>query len=124
MINPTNCVRLFSDGDGETHFELIDIPLEAIQFAPPAPDLLLSEPMTASRLSWLRFPADWEDRSHPSPRRQLFVPLSGEVEVWTSLGDKKTFTSGDCLLMEDTQGKGHGAKPLKGEAMGIMIALE
>lgn len=123
MMNLTNCIRLFSDEDGETHFEMIDIPLEAIRFAPPAPDLFLSEPMTATRLSWLRFPEGWKDNAHPSPRRQLFVPLSGEVEVWTSLGDKKVLSSGDCLLMEDTQGKGHGAKPLNGEAMGVMIAL-
>jgi len=124
MINPSNYVRLFSDEHGETHFEDIEVPLSAIQYAPPAPALLLSDPISATRLSWLRFPPGWEDGSHPSPRRQLFVALSGEVEVWTSLGDKRIIAAGTCLLMEDTHGKGHGTRPVDGEPMGIMIALD
>lgn len=124
MTNPQKCLRLFSDEHGETHLDDIEIPLEAVQFAPPAPALLLSQPMPATRFSWLRFPESWEDDAHPSPCRQLFVVMTGEVEIWTSLGDKRTISSGDCLLMEDTQGKGHGAKPVRGEPAGIMIALD
>ncbi len=124
MINPASCVRLFSDEDGETYFEDIEIPMGAIQYAPPAPAVHLSEPMAATRASWFRFPVDWNDASHPSPRRQLFVLLSGEVEGWTSKGVKRRFRAGDCLLMEDTVGKGHGARPLNGEATAIVIALE
>ena len=111
MIKPANCARLFADEHGETHF------------APPAPALQLSDPIAATRLSWLRFPADWNDAAHPSPRRQLLVVLAGEVEGRTSKGDRRHFRSGDCLLMEDIVGKGHGAKPLNGEAL-AMVALE
>jgi hypothetical protein len=32
--------------------------------------------------------------------------------------------AGDRLLMEDTSGKGHGASPLNGEALAVVIALE
>ena len=98
--------------------------MEAIQYAPPAPAVHLSEPVAATRLSWFRFPADWNDAAHPSPRRQLFIVLTGEVEGWTSKGDKRIFTAGSCLLMEDTTGKGHGARPLNGEASAVVIALE
>jgi hypothetical protein len=124
MIQPIRCVRLFSDETGESCFEDIEIPMNEIQYAPPAPAVHLSEPRMATRLSWFRFPADWNDAAHPTPRRQLFVVLSGEVEGWTSKGDTRRFGAGDCLLMEDTVGKGHGARPVNGEAEAIVVALE
>ena len=98
--------------------------MQDVQYAPPAPALQLSEPIAATRLSWMRFPVDWNDAAHPSPRRQLPVLLAGEVEGLTSKGDRRLFRQGDCLLMEDTVGKGHGAKPLNDEALAIVIALE
>jgi hypothetical protein len=124
MIDPAHCIRLFADQHGETHFEEIELQMQEVQYAPPAPALHLSDPVAAMRLTWLRFPADWNDAAHPSPRRQLFVLLAGEVEGWTSLGCRRRFLPGDCLLMEDTVGKGHGARPLNGEALAVVIALE
>jgi len=124
MITSEKCVRLYADKDGESRFEDIEIPMDAVQYAPPAPAVFLSDPLAASQVVWFRFPADWNDAAHPTPRRQLFVVLSGEVEGWTSKGDTRRFKAGDCLLMEDTNGKGHGARPLNGEASAIVIALE
>jgi hypothetical protein len=124
VIEPARCVRLFSDAAGDSHFEDIDLPMSSVEYAPPAPALHLSTPLAATNVSWLRFPADWNDDAHPSPRRQLFVVLAGEVEGWTSNGDRRTFAAGDCLLMEDTSGKGHGARPLNGEASALVIALD
>jgi hypothetical protein len=124
VIEPARCVRLFCDEAGDSHFEDIELPMSTVQYAPPAPALQLSTPVAATHVSWLRFPADWNDDAHPSPRRQLFVVLAGEVEGWTSNGDRRTFAAGDCLLMEDTSGKGHGARPLSGEASALVIALD
>lgn len=124
MIKPSSCTRLFSDEAGESHFEDIEVPMSAVQYAPPAPAVHLSDPVSATQVSWFRFPADWNDAAHPTPRRQLAVVLAGEVEVWTSNGDKRLLGPGDSLLMEDTTGKGHGARPLNGEASALMIALE
>lgn len=124
MINSATGVRLYADEFGDSHFEDIDFPMTAVQYAPPAPAVHLSEPIAAKRFSWFRFPADWDDAAHPSPRRQLFVVLAGEVEGWTSKGVKRRFGVGDWLLMEDTTGKGHGARPINGEASAIVIALE
>ena len=124
MSKPVNCARLFADEHGQTHFEDIEFPLQEVQYAPPAPALLLSDPIAATRVTWLRFPSDWSDAAHPSPRRQLSVILAGEVEVWTSTGIARRFRPGDCLLMEDTFGQGHGARPVDGEALAILVALE
>ena len=124
MIKPANCARLFADEHGETLFEDIEFPMRDVQYGPPAPALQLSDPIAATRLSWLWFPADWNDAAHPSPRRQLFAVLAGEVEGQTSKGDRRHFRPGDCLLMEDTVGKGHGAKSLNGEVLAIMVTLD
>ncbi len=124
MIKPVRCMRLFADEAGESHFEDIEIDMSTIQYAPPAPALDISEPTEASRFFWFRFPKDWHDAAHPSPRRQLFVVLEGQVEGWTSTGDARIFKPGDRLLMEDTIGRGHGARPLNGEALALVIALD
>ena len=124
MVSPITCIRLFADEVGESHFEDVEIDMSSIQYAPPAPSLDISEPTEAKRFFWLRFPKDWHDAAHPSPRRQLFVVLEGEVEGWTSSGDTRTLKAGDRLLMEDTTGKGHGARPINGEALAVVIALE
>ena len=124
MPGPVKCLRLFADKDGESHFEDIEIDLSSIQYAPPAPPLDISEPTTATRFFWFRFPEGWHDAAHPSPRRQLFVLLEGEVEGWTSRGDTRIFKPGDRLLMEDISGKGHGARPIGGEALAVVIVLD
>ena len=124
MPRPISCTRLFADETGESHFEDIEFDMNSIQYAPPAPALEISEGLAAKEVFWFRFPSGWEDAAHPSPRRQLFVVLEGEVEGWTSQGDTRVFRPGDRILMEDTSGKGHGARPLNGEATAIVIALD
>lgn len=123
MADPIKCVRLFADEAGESHFEDVEFEMSSIQYAPPAPALDISEPTEATAFFWFRFPEDWRDGAHPSPRRQLFVVLEGEVEGWTSSGEVRKFRAGDRVLMEDTTGKGHGARPLNGEALAVVIAL-
>ena len=124
MPSPVSCIRLFADENGDSHFEEFEIAMDSIQYAPPAPALDISEPTKTKEFFWFRFPENWHDAAHPSPRRQLFVVLEGEVEGWTSSGETRTFRAGDRLLMEDTKGKGHGARPINGEALAVVIALE
>ena len=123
MPRPVNCTRLYADSAGESHFEDIEFDMDLVAYAPPAPALEISDPIEASRVFWFRFPEGWNDAAHPSPRRQLFVVLEGEVEGWTSTGDTRRFRAGDRLLMEDTTGKGHGARPINGDATAVVIAL-
>ena len=124
MTKPMLCARLYADADGESHFDDIEFDLTSIQFAPPAPALDVSEPVESKAFSWMRFPKDWHDEAHVSPRRQVFVVLSGEIEIWTSTGETRTFKKGDCLLGEDTTGTGHGARPVNGEVLAVMVSLD
>ena len=123
MPKPVTCSRLFSDEHGDSHFEEIEFDMSEVQYAPPAPALEISSPIEATQFFWFRFPKDWEDGAHPSPRRQLFVVLSGQVEGWTSRGERRRFGVGDRLLMEDTSGKGHGARPINGETEALVVVL-
>lgn len=124
MPRAATCLRLYADETGESHIEEIDFEMSLVRYAPPAPALELSDRVKAEGFSWFRFPEGWFDAAHPSPRRQVFLLLEGEVECMTSLGETRTLKPGDRLLMEDTTGKGHGARPIGGTAFGVMIALE
>jgi hypothetical protein len=124
MPNPFKCTRLYTDTEGDSHFEDIEFDMSSIQFAPPAPALDISDPLEATKVFWMHFPEGWYDEAHPSPRRQLFIVLEGEFEGWTSTGETKTFKAGDRILGEDTSGKGHGTRAINGEALAVVIALE
>ncbi len=118
-------MRLYADEHGESHAEEIEAAFVPMDFAPPAPPLEVSAPVDSTRHHFLRFPAGWDSGFHPSPRRQVFVVLSGEVEGTTSDGTTMSLVPGDVLLMEDTSGKGHTAKAMGGvEAVALMVHLE
>jgi quercetin dioxygenase-like cupin family protein len=103
-------VRLFADDAGESHFADVRTELVPSDFAPPAPPLHLSAAFRAERLVFLAAAQGWYGEWHPAPRRQVFAFLSGEIEVEASDGERRRFVPGDCLLMEDTAGKGHATR--------------
>jgi len=45
--------------------------------------------------------------AHNAPQPYICVILSGEAEISTSDGDKRTFGPGDMLFCDDLTGKGH-----------------
>jgi hypothetical protein len=49
-------VRLYTDAQGETHFEEVAVPLAAADFAPPAPPVNLSAFAPASRYGFMSVP--------------------------------------------------------------------
>ena len=53
---------------------------------------------------------DWD--FHTAPQKQFIILLDGEIEIETSLHQKRKFSGGDVLLVEDTTGKGHRTKNL------------
>ena len=117
-------LRLYADQDGESRIEEMHVAFNMAVYAPPAPAFGVSSPTEAERFVTVHFPAGWDSEPHPAPRRQLFVMLSGRFQGQTSDGALMDLGPGDVILMEDTTGKGHGARPIGGEALAIMIALE
>ena len=82
------CLRIFADGNGETHMEDMDITLQPKKLFKDTPPLRLTENLPASWYNICYVPkgtgeTDW----HNPPQRLLVLWLTGEVEFETSDGD-------------------------------------
>ena len=112
-------VRLYTDENGHSRFEDLDLQFAARDFAPPAPPLHVSDPTDASAFMMLRAPAGWADSAHPSPARQIMVVLAGSWEV-SAGGETRTFSVGDVVLTEDTSGPGHASTVLEDTVVAVV----
>jgi hypothetical protein len=101
---------VYSDINGDTHFEDIEIPLIQAGNVGQLSDIL---PATGIIFREVEPSYDWN--FHPAPQKQYIVLLDGEIEIETSLGEKRIFTAGEVLLVEDTTGKGHKTRNLRPE---------
>ena len=118
-------IRLYSDADGESHFEDLEVELSAVEFAPLAPPLNLSPFMSASQAAFFGAPAGWRGDWHPSSARNLFVVLSGEWEVEASDGAVRRFGPNSVLLAEDTTGKGHRSQVVsETDSFSVVVQLK
>ena len=117
-------VRLFTDAQGETHFEEIQSTLDRVDFAYGMPPVFVSEEIAAQASSFFGAPAGWESDWHPSSGRHLFAVLTGAWEVTASDGERRTFSKGDVLLVEDTTGKGHTSTVIsEEESLSLLVML-
>jgi hypothetical protein len=98
-------VRIYSDADGDTHFE--DVAPAQTQESYAAAEWQISAPLPVSDLRFRRVTKEYPPAAHVAPRRQLIVGLTGEVEIEVSDGEKRRFGPGSVLLVEDVTGKGH-----------------
>jgi hypothetical protein len=100
--------RVYSDSNGESHFENIQIPLnEAGSIG------RLSEVLPANGIVFREVAPSYDWNFHTAPQKQYIVLLDGEIEIETSLGEKRTFNAGEILLVEDTTGKGHKTRNIQ-----------
>jgi hypothetical protein len=97
--------RIYSDEQGETHFEDLSPEMVAERYA--GAEWLISQPLPVADLRFRRVTTEFPDEPHVAPRRQLIVALAGEAEVEVSDGETRWFGPGCVMLVEDTTGKGH-----------------
>ena len=98
-------VRIYSDDNGDSHFEDLQIPLR------DAGDIgLLSENYPAKTIIFREVLPGYDYDFHTAPQRQYIILLDGQIQIETSLGDIRQFGAGDILLVEDITGKGHRTK--------------
>ena len=100
--------RIFSDASGDSHFEDMMIPLKESGSVGK-----LSNEISARSVIFREVDPSYDWDFHTAPQRQFIVLLDGEIEIETSLGEKRSFAAGDILLVEDTTGKGHRTKNLQ-----------
>ena len=111
--------KVYSDIKGDSHFKDFEIKLEekgAIGF--------LSDRIPVKEIIFRRVKPSYDYDFHNAPQRQYIILLDGEIEIETSLGEKRIFRGGDILLMEDTEGKGHKTRNLQNiERRSVFITL-
>lgn len=103
-----NVTKIYNDSHGDSHFEDIAIPLNdagSIGF--------LSDAVSAKEIIFREVEPSFDYDFHTAPQRQYIILLDGEIEIETSLGDKRQFCAGEILLVEDTNGKGHKTRNLQ-----------
>jgi hypothetical protein len=94
--------RLYTGGDGRSHFEQLDSS-QASEFfntTRPAKGLLFRNDFAPHIVDW-----------HRAPRRRWVITLSGSVDIGVGDGNRMTFGPGDVFLAEDLSGQGHTATP-------------
>lgn len=112
--------RIYSDADGETHFGDVEIPLH---FSGEIG--LLSMFQKATGIIFRETPEDYDFVWHNSPRRQYVIILEGAVDFTVSNGEARRFAGGDVVLLEDTSGKGHYSRTVKGQRRkSIFVTLD
>jgi hypothetical protein len=120
-----NGVRVYTDSLGESHFEDLEIKLNEINFAPPAPPILTSDLDPATNYGFISVFPGWESDWHPTPKRQYVIYLSGTVEAQVSDGEIRRIGPGEISLVEDTHGKGHKSKVIGNDkVVAVIIQLE
>jgi hypothetical protein len=108
-MNHIEYLRIYSDSDGCSHFEVKPIGLESKDYAPPAPPLYTSVIESADNSIFLELPVGWYGDWHPTPVRQWLILMNGACE----------FEAGDVVLLDDTIGKGHQTRVLGDVAVQI-----
>ena len=112
--------RVYSDKNGDSQFEDVDIELfDNGEIG------RLSKNIDVKSMQFRKVSPDYDYDFHHAPQRQFIVLLDGGVEITTSLGETRQFQTGEILLMEDTTGKGHKTKNLeRRERTSIFIHLK
>ena len=101
----------------------MQIELEPVEFAPPAPPINLSSYNPATRYAFCVFPSGWFGDWHPTPRKQIFFLLSGKVEAQVSDGEVRRFCPDSVVLFEDMSGKGHATRVV-GSTDAVMAVVQ
>ena len=103
-----NITRVYSDANGDSRFEDVKILLNAA-----GPIGYLSERFEVENMVLRKVSPSYDYDFHTAPAKQFIILLNGKIEIETSLGDKRIFSAGDILQMEDITGKGHKTKNLE-----------
>lgn len=111
---PRAYTRLYTDADGHSRFEDVNVEGETKTVQESALVATLAEPVAARELIFRNVLSEAGEEPHNAPRRQFIVQLSGTCEVETSTGDVRRFGPGSFLLVEDVDGRGHITRAVDG----------
>jgi len=110
-------IRVYSDEQGESHFEDLEVPLHASRYGS------LSDLVPTSGVIFRETPVGGELDFHNAPQRQFVVTMSGMVEIEATDGSKRRLGPGGILLADDTTGRGHITREIAGPRTSLFLPL-
>jgi hypothetical protein len=112
--------RIFCMNDGASAFE--DIEIELIDSGTIGS---LSKAYPVSSVIFRETPPGYDFDWHQAPHRQYIILLDGEIEIESGMGEKRKFSGGDILFLEDIRGAGHRTRTTNGKLRrSIFIRLD
>jgi quercetin dioxygenase-like cupin family protein len=118
-------LRLYSDAEGVSHFDPVEVEFAQADYAPPAPPIWTSTPQAAVRAFFYSIPPGWSGDWHPSPTRQFYVQVRGAIEFGAGDGERRRIEPGMVVLLEDVVPPGHISRAVGDEdSIGFLVPLE
>jgi quercetin dioxygenase-like cupin family protein len=107
-------IRVFTDAEGESHFEDRELRLGDVGYGQA------SEQLPATAVTFRQTPGRAHLDFHNPPTRQFIIFLKGEAELEASDGSTRRLGPGDVLLADDTTGRGHRVHEVEGRLVALV----
>ena len=114
-----NAIRIYSDAEGESHFE--DIELDLVPLSVGELRTSSTENWPASTVQFRQVDDDFESGFHTAPERRIVINLAGYSELEVSSGERRVLGPGSIQLVEDLEGRGHKAAKTSGQPLQMLI---
>ena len=111
-------VRVYTGEDNESHLEIMD--QGDLDYVERDGTRTAVQTATGTQFS-LRKEGSFTD-FHNAPRRQYVLYLTASIELGLGDGSTHVMEPGDVLLAEDTTGRGHTSRVVKG-GMSVTVRL-
>lgn len=87
------------DATGVARFSDTPLSFAPIAYAPSAPDVEVSSPLPVASMFFVSSSSDWQGALRSGHCRQLFLCLTGQVEVRADDREMRCFRPGDALVV-------------------------
>jgi hypothetical protein len=112
-------VRIYTRDDNESHLDIMD--QTDLDYVERDGTRTAVQSATGTQFA-MRKEGAFTD-FHNAPRRQYVLYLTASVEIGLGDGSTHVMEPGDVLLAEDTNGRGHTSRVVKGK-MSVTVRLE
>ena len=114
--------RIYSDSDGETHFEDLDTTGETTRARESDLVGTVSETFPVTGVYFREVVEESSPVPHNAPFPLFIVGLRGTFSIEVSDGERREFPPGSVVLVEDTEGKGHTTQRVGDEPRTTLMA--
>lgn len=114
--------RVFSDSEGETHFEDLETAGETTRARESDLVGTVSETFPVTGVYFREVVEESSPVPHNAPFPLFIVGLRGTFSIEVSDGELREFPPGSVVLVEDTEGKGHTTRRVGDEPRTTLMA--